>query len=62
METLSATLELNGLRFASPERLKRYLVLEPGSVTLLAAFKDAERAVEMVVDEALSMPCYATHW
>jgi Ala-tRNA(Pro) deacylase len=53
LKALSATLELKGLRFASPERLKRYLGLEPGSVTLLAAFNDTERAVEVVVDETL---------
>jgi Ala-tRNA(Pro) deacylase len=53
LKALSATLEIKGLRFASPERLMRYLGLEPGSVTLLAAFNDRDGSVEVVVDEAL---------
>ncbi|UTH73554.1 prolyl-tRNA synthetase associated domain-containing protein [Chromobacterium sp. IIBBL 290-4] len=53
IKALGETLGAKGLRFASPERLKKYLGLEPGSVTLLGAFHDAERAVHVVVDETL---------
>lgn len=53
IKALGEALEAKGLRFASPERLKKYLGLEPGSVTLLAAVNDREQQVEVVVDEAL---------
>lgn len=39
------------LSFASPERLQRYLGVEPGSVTVLGLVHDAEHAVEVYVDE-----------
>jgi Ala-tRNA(Pro) deacylase len=38
------------LSFASPERLAKYLGVEPGSVTVLGLFVDSERAVELYVD------------
>jgi Ala-tRNA(Pro) deacylase len=38
------------LSFASPERLAKYLGVEPGSVTVLGLFVDAARAVELYVD------------
>jgi Ala-tRNA(Pro) deacylase len=38
------------LSFASPERLKKYLGVEPGSVTVLGLMFDTERAVELYVD------------
>jgi Ala-tRNA(Pro) deacylase len=53
LKALSLQLELKGLRFASPERLLRCLGLEPGSVTLLAAFNDRDGAVDVVIDAAL---------
>ncbi|WP_043616006.1 prolyl-tRNA synthetase associated domain-containing protein [Chromobacterium violaceum] len=53
IKALGEALAAKGLRFASPERLKKYLGLEPGSVTLLAAVNDREQQVEVVVDEAL---------
>ena len=39
------------LSLASPERLKRYLNVEPGAVSLLAIVNDKEAAVEVVIDE-----------
>ncbi|POA98076.1 aminoacyl-tRNA deacylase [Chromobacterium sinusclupearum] len=53
IKTLGDMLGVKGLRFASPERLKKYLGLEPGSVTLLAAVNDGNQHVTIVVDEAL---------
>ena len=54
-----ASVDLNGLAkvagepklgMASPERLKRFLGVEPGSVSLLGLLCDEERAVEVIVD------------
>lgn len=42
-----------GLSFASPERLKQYLGLTPGSVTLLGLVNDSSHAVEVFIDEAV---------
>lgn len=41
------------LSFASPERLMKYLKLEPGAVTPLAVINDEENAVEVIFDEDL---------
>ncbi|MGH7677732.1 MAG: prolyl-tRNA synthetase associated domain-containing protein [Gemmatimonadaceae bacterium] len=38
------------LSFASPERLKTHLGVEPGSVTMLGLVNDASHAVELFVD------------
>ena len=50
LKALSRALEAPGLSMGSPERLARYLGVEPGSVTVLAAVNDAEAAVEVVFD------------
>lgn len=41
------------LSFASPERLKKYLGVEPGSVTLLGVIHDADHEVEVIIDEEI---------
>jgi Ala-tRNA(Pro) deacylase len=41
------------ISFGSAERLKQYLGVEPGAVTLLAVFNDPLHAVELFVDEDL---------
>ena len=41
------------LSFGSADRLKKYLGVEPGSVTLFAIFNDPGNAVELIVDESL---------
>ena len=53
LKALGALLEVSGLGFASPERLKKYLGVEPGSVTILALVNDSSHAVEVVLDEEL---------
>lgn len=53
LKALGERLGVKRLRFASAERLREHLGVEPGSVTLLAAFNDAARAVEVCVDAAL---------
>lgn len=54
LKVLSKSLEVKPLSLASPDRLKTYLDLEPGSVTVLAVFSDPEGAVEVLIDESLS--------
>jgi len=39
------------ISFASPERLAKYLGVQPGSVTVLGLFVDSEHAVELYVDQ-----------
>ncbi len=41
------------LNFGSPDRLKKYLGVEPGAVTLLAIFNDPGHSVEVYIDEVL---------
>lgn len=41
------------LSFASSDRLKRYLGVDPGAVTLLGLINDAAHAVEVVIDQAV---------
>lgn len=52
-KTLSSNLGIPGLGFASPERLKRYLDLAPGSVTLLGVVNDRSHEVEVWIDEEI---------
>ena len=50
LKALSEVLGVGRLGLASPDRLKRFLGVEPGSVTLLALVNDTEHVVEVVVD------------
>jgi Ala-tRNA(Pro) deacylase len=50
------------LSFASPERLMKYLGVEPGAVTLLGLVNDTEQAVEVYIDaEVWSAPRIHAH-
>ncbi|MFQ1684332.1 prolyl-tRNA synthetase associated domain-containing protein [Aeromonas veronii] len=53
LKALATALGVKRLSFGSPERLNAVLGLTPGSVTLLAMVRDREKAVELVVDEAI---------
>ena len=53
IKALSNALESGKLRFGSPDRLKKYLGVDPGSVTILALVNDSQKAVEVVMDKAL---------
>ena len=53
LQHLSQALQLQKLGFASPERLQRYLGVEPGSVTLLGLVNDRDHAVRVVIDSEL---------
>lgn len=51
LKALAKLLGIKGLGFASPERLKKFLGVEPGSVTILGLVNDKEHAVEVFIDE-----------
>jgi len=50
LRQLAQLLGVDKLGMASAERLRRYLGLEPGAVTLLGVVNDADRRVEVVID------------
>jgi Ala-tRNA(Pro) deacylase len=53
MKAMPSALGSSRVSFGSADRLKKYLGIEPGSVSLLAVFNDPDHAVEVVIDEAL---------
>lgn len=53
LKRLTAQLSEDRLSFASPERLKRILGLEPGSVSPFGLIHDAGREVRVVLDRSL---------
>lgn len=53
LKTLGKDLGLGHLSFASSDRLKKYLDIEPGSVSLLAIMNDRNNEVELLIDEDL---------
>jgi len=53
LKTLAEELGEKKLIFASPERLKKYLGVEPGSVSPFNLIFDTERDVEIVIDKKL---------
>ena len=53
LKRLNAILGEDRLSFASPERLKRWLGLEPGAVSPFGLVNDATRQVDVICDEAL---------
>jgi Ala-tRNA(Pro) deacylase len=50
IKTLATQAGADHLSFASPERLMKYLGVEPGSVTVLGLMHDERGAVELYVD------------
>ena len=62
LKSLASLMGLSSLTMASPERLKRYLGVDPGSVTILAVINDTQNKVEMVFDRALwDSPSFRCH-
>jgi Ala-tRNA(Pro) deacylase len=53
LRRLNAALGEDRLSFASPERLRRWLGVEPGSVSPFGLVNDETRHVQVVCDEAL---------
>lgn len=61
LKKLKEVLEVQKLGFASEERLKKYLGVEPGSVTLLGLINDGEHIVEVFIDEKLWGESFQCH-
>ena len=53
LKRLGEALGAGRLSFGSPERLRRHLGIEPGSVTPLALINDESRSVQLVLDRGL---------
>lgn len=53
LKALAAVLRVSKLGMASPERLRRYLDVEPGAVTVLGIVNDQQHAVEVIIDAPL---------
>ena len=53
LKALSSSLGARRLRFASPERLKRYLGVDPGAVSILGLLMDENNDVEVIIDQDL---------
>jgi len=53
LKRLAEVLESTKLSFASPNRLKKHLGIDPGAVSLLAIINDHESAVEVFVDKEI---------
>lgn len=53
LKALRKLLEADKLSFASPERLKECLGVEPGSVTLMGLIHDRDHRVEVFFDEEI---------
>jgi Ala-tRNA(Pro) deacylase len=51
LKALGPLLGVGNLSFASPERLQKYLGLDPGAVTILGVINDVNHEVEVIVDE-----------
>lgn len=53
LKALPQAIGSSRLSFASPDRLKKYLGVEPGSVSLLAVVNDLNIEIEVIIDENL---------
>lgn len=53
IKTLSDVVGSTRLSFGSAQRLKKFLGVEPGAVTLFAIYNDPECDVELIVDKSL---------
>ncbi|MCX4027038.1 prolyl-tRNA synthetase associated domain-containing protein [Endozoicomonas sp. SM1973] len=51
LSNLSVLLETSKLSFASADRLKQYLGIEPGAVSLLSLINDQNQSVELLIDK-----------
>lgn len=51
LKELRKLLDARKLSFGSPEKLKEYLGVDPGSVTLLGIVNDSDHKVEVWIDE-----------
>jgi len=51
LKSLKDVLGVDKLSFASPERLKKYLGVNPGAVSVLGLMNDSDREVEVYFDD-----------
>jgi len=62
LKALAGVLQVDKLGMASPERLRKYLGVDPGAVTLLGIVNDLHHVVEVVIDaplwQAPALHCY----
>ena len=62
LKALTKLLGVSRLSMGSAERLKKYLHIEPGAVSILALFNDIENHVEIVMDsdiwESTAFQCH----
>jgi Ala-tRNA(Pro) deacylase len=58
LKALSGALGISGLSFGSAERLKKYLNLEPGAVSLLGLINDVSSQVQLLIDRDLWLSDY----
>ena len=61
LKALKDVLGVSKLGFASPERLQKYLGVEPGSVTLLGLANDIDKFVQVFIDEKLWGQSFQCH-
>ena len=53
LKALSSLLGIDNLSFASPKRLKKYLRVDPGAVTILGVVNDLNKEVKVIIDKDL---------
>ena len=53
LKALKDVLNVDKLSFASPERLKKYLGVDPGAVSVLGLMNDNDCEVEVIFDESV---------
>ena len=53
IKSLPGVVGADRLSFGSADRLKKYLAVDPGAVTLFAVINDPDHAVEVIIDEPL---------
>jgi Ala-tRNA(Pro) deacylase len=51
LKNISRQIESSSLSFASEERLKKYLGVEPGSVSAFGLINDIEKSIEVLLDK-----------
>ena len=62
LKALASVIGADHLSLGSPDRLRRHLGVEPGSVTALALANDATRSVDLVIDaDVWSMERWRCH-
>lgn len=62
LKTLSSLMGVRQLTMASHDRLRRFLGVDPGSVTILAVLNDTAGEVEVVFDDAIwNAPAFRCH-